>query len=108
MASSTVLLTFTQRMSFIRISKASVDLLWFLYAIPLTKRSYDNVLVDVHEQLIICDFGLSCMLSYSQTILVSTPYETIKGSVRWMAYELLELEFVGSAVKTEFVTRKRH
>ena len=50
----------------------------------------ENVLVNASGQPVICDFGLSRMLSYSQTILASTSYKNTRGSIRWMAYELLQ------------------
>lgn len=37
----------------------------------------------------ITDFGLSRMISYSQTILATTSHNSLRGSARWMAYELV-------------------
>ena len=50
------------------------------------------MLVDYSGKPKIADFGLSRILSYSQTIFASTPRESAKGSLRWMAYELLQMD----------------
>lgn len=49
-------------------------------------------MVDGEGRPKITDFGLSRMTSYSQTILATSSHNTIRGSARWMAYELLTQE----------------
>ncbi|EJC99208.1 kinase-like protein [Fomitiporia mediterranea MF3/22] len=49
----------------------------------------DNVLISNHGEPLICDFGMARMLSASLT-LAATSSGGIKGSLRWMAYELLD------------------
>ena len=41
---------------------------------------------------LITDFGCSRMLSYSQTIMKTTTTDRVRGSLRWMAYELVSDE----------------
>ena len=51
--------------------------------------SQDNVLVDQNGQPLICDFGIS-RIFYSSITITATTTGAIRGSMRWMAPELIE------------------
>lgn len=51
----------------------------------------DNILISNDGAPRICDFGISRMLAVSQTLNSSTTGHT-RGSVRWMAIELLNID----------------
>ncbi|KAL5526660.1 hypothetical protein ACEPAF_8384 [Sanghuangporus sanghuang] len=51
----------------------------------------DNILISKYYQPLICDFGISRILDSSQSAFVSTTHDGhAKGSMRWMAVELLD------------------
>ncbi|KAL5504047.1 hypothetical protein ACEPAH_8120 [Sanghuangporus vaninii] len=51
----------------------------------------DNILISKDYQPLICDFGISRILDSSQSAFVSTTHDGhAKGSMRWMAVELLD------------------
>ncbi|KAI5118218.1 hypothetical protein M0805_004706 [Coniferiporia weirii] len=53
----------------------------------------DNVLIGRFGQPLICDFGISRMITSSQTFSVSTAYGgSIRGSTRWMSIELFGID----------------
>ena len=52
----------------------------------------DNILISEFGEPMITDFGLSRMLSYSQTIMASTEHGSVNGTIRWMAFELFGLD----------------
>ncbi|EJC99172.1 kinase-like protein, partial [Fomitiporia mediterranea MF3/22] len=58
----------------------------------------DNVLVNHLGDPLICDFGISRMLSSTVTFAGATS-GGIKGSMRWMAYELLDFSSDGHHTK---------
>ncbi|EJD07112.1 kinase-like protein [Fomitiporia mediterranea MF3/22] len=58
----------------------------------------DNVLISSHGEPLICDFGISKMLSASLTIAAASS-GGMKGSLRWMAYELFDLSSNGQLTK---------
>ena len=65
--------------------------------LPLTDLSTkndmkDNILMNHYGEPLITDFGLSRMITYSQTFMASAMNGSIKRSLRWMAYELLSRE----------------
>ncbi|EJC97441.1 kinase-like protein [Fomitiporia mediterranea MF3/22] len=51
----------------------------------------DNVLINQFGTPLICDFGISRMLSATASVAAITS-GGLKGSIRWMAYELLDFE----------------
>ena len=58
----------------------------------LPYNTQDNILISEFGEPMITDFGLSRMLSYSQTIMATTEHGSVKGTVRWMAFELFGLD----------------
>ncbi|KAL5503756.1 hypothetical protein ACEPAH_7827 [Sanghuangporus vaninii] len=50
----------------------------------------DNVLISESYQPLICDFGISRMINSSQTLLRLSKQDNPKGTIRWMAIELLK------------------
>lgn len=57
-----------------------------------------NILVDAFGVARITDFGLTTILSETDTIRTSDS-DTFHGTMRWMAPELLEMEEGGPSVK---------
>ena len=49
-----------------------------------------NVLVSDSYEAVICDFGESCVIQGSESFFQTTDTSGIAGTLRWMAYELLE------------------
>ncbi|KAL5526173.1 hypothetical protein ACEPAG_7511 [Sanghuangporus baumii] len=50
----------------------------------------DNVLISESRQPLICDFGISRMINSSQTLLRLSRQDNPKGTICWMAIELLQ------------------
>ncbi|KAI5119139.1 hypothetical protein M0805_005218 [Coniferiporia weirii] len=62
----------------------------------------DNVLIGRSGQPLICDFGISRIVTPSQTVTVSSVYSgSIRGSIRWMSIELFGIDSSNNPVHTK-------